>query len=276
VLRDGNEGSAKHLVYTRDKLDSFLPNDRKTKERVAEELRLPNIGKISTFMKNNLTDTLEHLIRTNVFYQVHQWRCEYCGHINSRNFDVMKNKNSCEVCNLEYCAPIDLEWTYQLNDFVYRSLVKQTGLPVLWTLGFLQDKTSQSFWYLPEVDLYEKFDDPEKKKEIDILCVANNKFYAIEVKMSVSQLTKPESVSSFIEKINMIRPDVAMLAFERYCEEEKDIEATKAFLLKVSDEIKSAIGPYIEMSTIVAYDIKGFNEYPVDLGWWGSRTDSVR
>lgn len=134
------------------------------RERLMKELHLSDIGAVSIFMNNNLTDTLEYLIRTNVFYEVHQWRCQYCGHTNSRSFDGMKIKNSCEICSKEYFAPIDLEWTYQLNDFVYRSLTKHTGLPVLWTLGFLQDcPTTGSFWYLPEVDLYEKRDDPEKK-----------------------------------------------------------------------------------------------------------------
>jgi len=139
VLRAGKEDSVKYLVFTRAKLDGFLPNDRPTREKLKVALNLSDIGMVKKFMMNNLTDTLEYLIRANVFYQVHQWRCRYCGHTNSRSFDGMKIKNSCEICNTEYFAPIDLEWTYQLNEFVYRSLIKHTGLTVLWTLGFLQD-----------------------------------------------------------------------------------------------------------------------------------------
>ena len=277
VLRAGKEHSVKYLVYDRKKLNGFLPNDRPTREKLRKELNLSDIGMVSNFMMNNLTDTLEHLIRTNVFYQVHQWRCRYCGHTNSRSFDGMKIRNSCEICSREYFAPIDLEWTYQLNDFVYRSLIKHSGLPVLWTLGFLQDRfTRGSFWYLPEVDLYDKYDDTEKKNEIDIVCVLDGKFCAIEVKLSVSLfINKPGEVDNFVKKINLIQPDIAMLSFERYCEPEEDVAATKASLIKASDEIRKRIDSHIELKTIVAYDVQGFNDHPVDLGWFGRRTHSI-
>lgn len=277
VLRAGKEDSVKYLVYDREKLNGFLPNDRPTREKLMKKLNVSNIGKVSNFMMNNLTDTLEYLIRTNVFYQVHQWRCQYCGHTNSRSFDGMKIKNSCEICSREYLAPIDLGWTYQLNDFVYRSLIKQTGLPVLWTLGFLHDRFIRgSFWYLPEVDLFEKSDDAETKNEMDIFCVLDGKFYAVEVKLSVSLfINKPGEVDKFIKKINLIQPDIAMLSFERYCEPEENVSATKASLIKASDEIRNHIGSHIELKTIVAYDVQGFNDHPADLGWFGRRTSSI-
>lgn len=277
VLRDGKEDSAKHLVFDCTKLDGFLPNDRPTRERLTKELHLSDIGKVSIFMKNNLTDTLEYLVKTNVFYQVHQWRCQYCGHTNSRSFDGMKIKNSCEICSKEYFAPIDLEWTYQLNDFVYRSLTKHTGLPVLWTLGFLQERSTGSFWYLPEVDLYEKHDDPEKKNEIDIICVLEGRCYAVEVKLSAFPfITKAEDVDSFVKKIKLIQPDVAMLSFERYCGPGENVAGTKASLTKVSDEIRKRIDSHIELKIIVAHDVPGFNDHPAYLGWFGRRTRSVQ
>ena len=277
VIRAGKEDSARYLVFTREQLDGFLPNDRQTREKLMGKLNLSDIGMVTHFMMKNLTDTLEHLIRINVFYQVHQWRCRYCGHMNSRSFDGMKIKNSCEICSRVYFAPVDLEWTYQLNDFVYRSLTKHTGLVVLWSLGFLQDQfTKGSFWYLPEVDLYEKYDDPAKTNEMDILCVLDGKFYAAEVKLSVSLLiNKPGEVDNFVKKINIIQPDIAMLAFERYCEPGEDVEATKASLIKVSDDIRKRIDSYIELKIIVAYDVKGFNDHPADLGWYGGRTQSM-
>ncbi len=255
VLRAGKENSAKHLVFTREKL----------------------VGMVTNFIMNDLTDNLEYLIRTNVFYQVHQWRCRYCGHTNSRSFDGMKIKNSCEICSRKYLAPIDLEWTYQLNDFVYRSLTKHNGLTVLWALGFMQERlTTGSFWYLPEVDLYEKYDDPANKNEMDILCVLDGKFYAAEVKLSASLfINKPEEVDNFVKETNLIQPDIAMLAFERYCELEDDVEVTKASLIKVSDDIRKRIDSYIELKIIVAYDVQGFNDHPADLGCYGRRTLSM-
>jgi hypothetical protein len=273
ILRAGKEGSARYLVFTRDQLYGILPNDRLTREKLQKELRFSNIGEIKDYMIKSLTDTLEHLIRSNIFYQVHQWRCRYCGQTNSRSFDSMKIINSCEICRREYLAPIDLEWKYQLNDFVYRSLTKQNGLTVLWALGFLQNRIARdSFWYLPEVDLYEKYDDQTKKNEIDILCVVDGKFYAAEVKRSASLfINKTGEIDNFVKEINMIQPDIAMLAFERYCDLEKDVEATKTSFSKVSAEIKRRIDPCIELKVIVAHDVQDFNEYTADLGYFGKR-----
>ena len=189
----------------------------------------------------------------------------------------MKIQNSCDICSREYFAPIDLEWTYQLNDFVYRSLIKHNGLTVLWALGFLQDRFSRrSFWYLPEVDLYEIDDDPDKKNEMDILCVLDGKFYAVEVKHSVSLLiNKPGEVDNFVKEINLIQPDVAMLAFESYCDPKENVEDMKASSTEVFDNIQKRIGSYIELKTIIAYDVRGFNDHPADLGWFGRRANRM-
>jgi len=278
VLRGGKEESAKYLAFDLNRLKGFLPTDRQTKERLMKELRLRDIGVVSKFMENNLTDTLEHLIRTNVFYQAHLWRCQYCGHTNSHSFDGMKIRNNCGICNTEYFAPVDLEWTYQLNDFVHRSLIRHHGLPVLWMLGFLQDRcTTESFWYLPEVDLYENRDDRNKKNEMDILCVLEGKFCAVEVKRSASLfLTKSGEVDSFIKKVNLIQPDVATLSFERYCEPERNVADTKASLAKASDEIGKRLDPHIELQVVVAHDISGFNDHPANLGRFGRRTRSAQ
>ena len=78
------------------------------------------------------------------------------------------------ICETEYLAPIDLVWEYQFNEFVHRSLAKQHGFPVLWTLGFLQKRARKSFWYLPEVDLYEKYERPDTKSEIDLLAISTD------------------------------------------------------------------------------------------------------
>lgn len=277
VLRAGKNESVKHLVFTRTQLNGYLPNDRPTREELKTRLRLADVGKVAQYLEDSLTDTLEYLIRANVFFCVHQWRCEYCGHTNSRSFDSMKIRNDCEICSTEYLAPIDLEWTYQLNEFVYRSLVIHTALPVLWTLGYLQDRFARGgFWYLPEVDLFEKYDAPQTRKEIDILCMRSGKFIAVEVKRSASQLiNKPEAVNSFVQKMNLIRPDIAILSFEQYCDSEEDVEAAKTSLKQALIDVRTRIDSNIKVETIIATEVQGFNDIPADLGYLGWRTSSM-
>lgn len=273
VLAATKEDATKPLTFDWNKLESFIPNDRKTILRLTQELHLDNVGVTKNYLRDSLKDTLEHLVRLNVFYQVAHWRCSYCGHLNSRSFDNMKIKNECDICATEHLASIDIAWQYELNDFVYRSLQKHSGLPVLWTLGFLQGQLhAGTFWYLPEVDLYEKDDDPQSKNEIDILCMLNGAYHAVEVKLSASVfLNKEGAIDKFVKVIGRLRPDVALLSFERYCIEEGDVEATKAKLEEVADVVRKQIGPWTKLEILVAQDIKDFNDFSADFGWYGHR-----
>jgi hypothetical protein len=273
VLAEAKEESTKPLTFTRDKLYSLIPNDQGTIQRLTQELRLDNVGTTKKYLRDSLTDTLEHLVRANVFYQVANWRCTYCGHLNSRSFDNMKIKNECDICATEYFAPIDIEWQYELNDFVYRSLQRHSGLPVLWTLGFLHDRLhTGGFWYLPEVDLYERDDDRQSKNEIDILCMLDGAFHAVEAKLSASVfLNKADTLDKFVKMIGLLRPDVALLAFERYCAEGEDVQATKARLAEAARVIRERVGPWTKLEILVAQDVEGFNDFSADLGWYGHR-----
>lgn len=275
VLADANEDTTKPLTFDRNKLNSLIPNDRKTIQRLTLELRLDKVGTTKKYLHDSLTDTLEYLVRSNVFYQVSNWRCRYCGHLNSRSFDNMKIRNECNICATEYFAPIDMVWQYELNDFVYRSLQKHSGLPVLWTLGYLQDRLhTGSFWYLPEVNLYERGDNPQSKNEIDILCMLNGVFHAIEVKLSASVfLNKANALDKFVRMIGLLRPDVAMLAFERYCIEGKDLQATKKRLAEAAVVIRERIGSWTKLEILVAQDVADFDDFSSDFGWYGHRTN---
>jgi hypothetical protein len=269
----------KNNIYTFDQLKGVLPNDRKSKERLNERLHLKNVGVVQKYLEANLKDTLELLINKKVFYQVYQWRCPYCGHKNTLAFDHMKNTVDCEICNEEHHAPIDLEWKYKLNAFVYRSLCEHNGLTVLWALGHLQNRYARnSFYYLPEVDLFLEQDNPDNKnkREIDILCILEGKFYAVEVKLSaISFFQESDSIKKFTEKIKLIQPDIAFLVFEQYCDSEAEIESTKQKLKKVIEELSQNVGKNIKIEIMVASDFPEFNEFPVELGSWGRRVSEV-
>lgn len=271
-----NEEESRHKVdlkntdhiFTYDKLFDYLPNNRQFKEHLKDKLNLNNIGEVNKYLKDNFVDTLGFMVNKNVFYQVHQWRCSYCGHANIRTFDHMKKENVCEICARTYFAPIDIKWKYKLNDFIYRSLCEHNGLTVLWALNNFQYGYVQNcFYYLPEVDLFLKEDSNEPKNEIDILCVLDGKFYAVEVKLSAISFTNDsDKIDKFSQKIKLIRPDVALLVFEQYCDEEAEVQSTKQELNKVVTCISKSVGKYIRVETIVASDFPEFAEYPVDIG----------
>ena len=276
VLAEVKEDKTKPLTFDLDKLFSLIPNDRATIQRLTQELRFDNRNKTCSYLRDSLIDTLEYLVRKNIFYQVAHWRCNFCGHFNSRSFDNMRIKNSCDICATEYFAQIDIKWKYELNDFVYRSLEKHSGLPVLWALGFLQDRMhGGSFWYLPEVDLYDNHDDKESKNEIDILAVLDGVFYAVEAKRNASSfLNKIGNVEKFVNIVELLRPDIALLAFEGYCREKENLEEIKAKLAETSKCISDRIGPWTKLEILIASEVQGYDDFPPDLGWSGQRIRS--
>ena len=266
------------IIYSYNKLKAFLPNDLTFKKELQEKMHFKKIGEVQKYLVANLKDTLEFLVNKKVFYQIHQWRCPYCGHSNIRTIDALKNENHCEICTEKYFTPIDIEWKYKLNDFVHRSLCERNGLSVLWVIGHLHGSIwRRSFFYIPEVNLYNESRNIKNYDEIDILCVLGGKFYAVEVKLSaIGFVDKPEEIAKFIKKIKLIRPDVALLAFEQYCENRDELESTKQRLRKIIKEISGNLRETIKVETVVACDLNGFNDYPVDIGYTGDRTISAR
>lgn len=260
------------IVFTINELEGRLPNSKTVKEKLREKLKFGNIGQVGEYLRANLLDTLEFFLRRSVFFRLYQWRCSYCGNSNTLIFDRMRNMNNCEICSNEHFAGIDLDWKYKLNGFVYSSLIERSGLPVLWTLGHLHTLTHNSFYYLPEVDLFPKYKNRNERQEIDILCVLDGKLYAVEVKLSAIRfIEQEEEIEKFIKKINLIRPDVALLAFEQYCESDADVEMIRQKLKKAVDDMSAKIRKQIKIKTVIASNSLDFNDYPVNMGFYGKR-----
>ena len=79
-----------------------------------------------------------------------------------------------------------------------------------------------------------------------------------------------------MKMIGLLRPDVALLAFERYCAEGEDVQATKAKLAEAAKVIRERIGPWTKLEILVAQDVEGFNDFSADLGWHGRRVRKYR
>lgn len=272
VLANAKDDRTRRLHFERNRLEEIIPRSQKSLQALTAELRFKNVGETKQYLKAGLTDTLEYLVRANVFYQVAHWRCIYCGHVNARSFDNMKIKNKCEICETVYFAPIDMEWQYELNEFVYRSLHKHAGLPVLWTIGYLHDNLhSGSFWYLPEVDLFDQASGNDKN-EIDVLAMIKGEFYAVEVKSTVSTfLRKDGAVDKFVGIVGRLRPDVALLSFEKYSSDPELRDEMKRDLESAATLIRARLGPWVRLEIMVAEDEADYREFTWDFGYHGDR-----
>jgi hypothetical protein len=260
---------------TKDRIHGLIPNDGKFKEDLAKKLRIDKCD-VHKFIHAALADSLEYLVERSALFQIHRWRCDYCGHANFKSIDDLKKENDCSVCRTKYYAPIDVSWEFKFNTFVSDSLVSRNGLSVLWALGFLHGSMHRgSFYFLPEVDLYFEEGGLTKREEIDILCVQNGTLMAAEVKKSATSfLRKDGEISKFVTKIKALKPDTALLIFEELSENPAEAPQVKIELEQVRQQISADTRlDSNKLKAIVASESREFREYGEDFGWCGERTE---
>ena len=245
-------GAKKYISY--NEIRACIPNDKQFKKKLSEQLNFSN-KKINNYIEAALKDTLEYLVQKKIFFQVHNWRCSYCGHGNILSLDELKQTNKCNICSHNYLAPIDFKWNYQINPFVTETLHDRSGISVLRALYWLFENciNTSSFCFLPEVNLYKNHAKSSKKNEIDIMCVKDGIFSIAEVKKTAAGFVdKSEEIDKFIEKTNLLRPDVAFLIFENYSENTKEHELYKNKLESIVKNIGKKIqSQNIEVSHVI-------------------------
>lgn len=122
------------------------------------------------------------------------------------------------------------------------------------------------------MDLFADEGDADPKREIDVLCVLDGIFHAVEAKRSASTfLNQSGRVDKFVRVIELLRPDVAVLAFERLCADSGDRDSIRSELGNAITTMRARLGPHVDLRVIIAEEIRGFDEFPSDLGWYGSR-----
>ncbi|MDW8901104.1 hypothetical protein SFB61_03180 [Legionella pneumophila] len=269
LKKDKNKDVQKEVtteIITENQMFSALETNAQHKINVKKQMRFSN-KEVMPYIRANFMDSLEYLVHKNIIFRVHDWRCHYCGRINAVSIDNLKNKNNCEVCDSSYELPVDFKCAFKLNDFVVNALSKNNGMTVLWTLGFLHNRNyNDDFFYIPEVRLFDKYDDKEWAAEIDVICVLAGKLYVGEVKKSAAAFVNNDAeVNKFIEIIKRLTPDVALLSFEQYGDKAEEIEEIKEKLQKTKEKIEKC-GIPIEVKILVANEHdQEFGSYAISL-----------
>jgi hypothetical protein len=81
----------------------------------------------------------------------------------------------------------------------------------------------------------------------------DGEFNAVEVKRSASMfLNKDGAQDKFVNVVGLLRPDIALLAFEQYCSEGEDANAIRARLTEAANQIRERIGPWTKLKVLVA------------------------
>ncbi|WP_065204548.1 hypothetical protein [Shewanella woodyi] len=259
--------------FSLNKLASMIDqNPPASLAHITEQMRFDNVRDTKRYLKDNLKDTIEYLVHQGALIQEYRWRCSYCGNENGLTLDTIKLDNNCSICNKLHKTPIDMEWKYKVAPFITSALIEQNGLTVLWAIDHLMDVfRHQQAFYLPEINLFKSRENNDNN-EIDLLAVIDGKFVAVEVKLSAASfVNKPHEVTTFIDEIQRLSPDIAFLICEQYCEEPADIDEYKGKLEDVIGNIRENV-PNVEIKVIVASEVDSFTAVPIELGPYGART----
>ncbi|WP_155085025.1 hypothetical protein [Piscirickettsia salmonis] len=232
------------------------------------------------YLRCSLADTLEMLVHVGIMQQVHVWKCNYCGHKNSRSLDTLNLVNNCDVCESRYNTPIDMEWEYVVSPFIVSILAERSGLTVLWAISnILSEKMIRASPYIPEVDLIKNGMNSADKNEVDFVILLDGKLVIGEVKYKASSfINDQKSISGFIDEINRIEPDVAYLMFEEIYEE-CDEFGTPNDVIDQLEKIKENIASHIPIKTklkmvIAACHDELFKNALNGVGIAGARTNA--
>ncbi len=166
--------------------------------------------------------TLKELVACYVFFQGYSWTCRNCGNQNWVTVHAFDLVSKCEICEHERQIDVkNLAWEFRLNQRIGNALYKESVISELWTLGKLQDEARESFYYIPQSELYRNHEDKECDKEIDIVCIQDGNYIIGESKYSASGFNDGV-IEKLIDLAKETKPDSVILS---YINEDSDISA---------------------------------------------------
>jgi hypothetical protein len=157
--------------------------------------------------------SLKNLISMKVFFQGHEWQCRVCGHDNWLSVGETSLENGCEVCNAKQQIGVkDLKWDFLLNPKIAEALYKHDILAEIWVLGQLLDGAKDCFYFVPQAELFRKYDDKKPAQEIDIVCVQDGQLIIGEAKTKSSQFTE-EAIQKLVTIAKDLSPDAVLIGY---------------------------------------------------------------
>jgi hypothetical protein len=136
---------------------------------------------------------------------------------------IQKDKSLCSKCKKERPYELDQDVRASLDNCFHES----------WVLGELLMKFSETFFYLPQQDIFYS-SDVNDKNEIDIICVCDGNFVIGEAKTQSSQFDQ-KTIDKLIKISKVVHPDVVLLAYEH---ENSDILPAKEKIESAGFKVK--------------------------------------
>ncbi|MES2215913.1 MAG: hypothetical protein V4481_01295 [Patescibacteria group bacterium] len=162
--------------------------------------------------KDDLKDDVEGLVDNGIIMMGIKPHCPSCGYSNWYHIDDIKQKSECAGCGYVFNISPEQPWLYRLNSLVQDGVNQHGLVPVLLTLGQLEDDARSSFIYSSSLDLFKRrSDDSEHLGDLDIVCIQDGKFIIGEVKTS-SSLFNQEDFDLALRLAKEIKPSIVLFA----------------------------------------------------------------
>jgi hypothetical protein len=162
--------------------------------------------------KEESRNELYNLLKSKFLVQEKKISCGACRSINYVDTYILGKKGQkrtqpCAVCK---------ELLKDLYRFKVRPLVGKDlhrSFHESWVLGKLLMKYSETFFYLPQQDIFYS-SNVDDKNEVDIICICDGNFVIGEAKKTSSQF-KQKTIDKLIKISKVVHPDVVLLAYEK-------------------------------------------------------------
>lgn len=170
-----------------------------------------------------IKQTIKELCNYKVFLKGFNLKCKNCSSQFWYHINEAKETINCKGCLEDFPFPIEPKFAYKLNDLIKNNIFRPDGsrdgnLTVIRTLVSIQQQGShQSFFYSPQLELYDSYHSNDPCAELDIICLSDGQLVIGEAKHDSRGFFEKNSrgensLDILVEVSKAIRPDKILLS----------------------------------------------------------------
>lgn len=172
-----------------------------------------------------IKQTIKELCDYKVFLKGFNLKCKHCSSQFWYHINEAKETVNCKGCLEDFPFLIEPKFAYKLNDLIKNNILKvhhengkliirrDGNLTVIRTLVSMQRKSHQSFFYSPQLNLYDSYHTNKPCAELDIICLSDGQLVIGEAKHDSRAFSADsnKALLSLVEIAKAIRPDKIIL-----------------------------------------------------------------